>query len=439
MSPEIISLIGILLSLALLIFLAYRGVSILIIGPIASAALILISGLPFIESMSGPYMASYASFAKNNFLIFFCSAIMGKLMGDSGCARGIGFAIIKIIKHAPGNKKFLAICALTLINALLSMGGVGSYVLVFTMVTIAISVCKDLDVPWHVFSCYSFGSGTLTLSMVPGSPSVVNLIPMAYLGTTPNAAPTLGWISTGIALIMGLMYFRYIVYKAEKEGEGFLETGSEILKVYKEDSEAPVPPFWKSIIPIIILLVLMNGFNQSPITAMLVSMASVYLLFSKNFKDIKQTLTEGANNSVAALASICSVVAYAGIVAKTPGYNMVIAGLDKIPLPPIFQMVVAVNVIAGITGSTSGGLGIAMEQLSKKYLAMGINPEVIHRISAMSASGLDSLPHNGSINNTLAVVKLTHKQAYKHYWWTNVVIPVIVTFIAAFIAQFGIV
>ena len=439
MRIELISLAGILISLALLILMTYRGVSVLVIAPVCSVIVILSAGMPLMDTLMDGYMTSYADFVKNYFFIFFCSAILGKMMSDSGAARGIGVAIAGLAQRATGHEKLLALLAVVLINALLSLGGVGSYVIVFTMMTICKSLFEKLDMPWHMYTCSSFGSGVLTLGMMPGSPSAVNIIPTTYLGTTVRAAPVLGFIGSGITLLLGIAYFQYIIAKAEREHEGFLPTGRRIKEAYQEDDRSDPPPFWKSILPTAVLLVVMNVLGWPPVVSMVAAMAATYVLFFRELHDMKQTVKEGANNGVAALASICAVVGFGGAVAATPGYAMVIRSMDRLPGPPMVQLLVSVTILVAITGSPSGGLGIAMDQLADRFLAMGLDPQVIHRLSAMAATGFDNLPHNGSINNTLTVVHLTHKEAYKHYWWSNTVIPVIGTVLTAVIAQSGVV
>lgn len=440
MGADLVSLLGIVLGLIVLIIVAYKGVEVLLVAPIAAVVVASFSGNNILDMMTGSFMDTFANFAKNNYLIFICSAILGKLLGDSGAARGIGYAIAEwILKYSGGNEKFLALCAVTFLNGLLSLAGVGSYVLVFTMLPITKSLFERLDVPWHMFTCASFGSGTITLTMLPGSPAVPNLIPIPYLDTTPMAGATLGLIATFIATLMCLVYFKLIIDKANREKEGFLLTGARIAKSYQDTLDISPQPLFKSLFPTIVLLVVMNVLKQSPVTSMVITMITIIILFRKELTHLKKSVTEGANNGVKALASICSVVGFGGIVASTSGYQYIVTLLDKVPGPPIFQMIVAVNIIAAVTGSPSGGLGIAMEQLSGKFLSAGINPQVIHRLSAMSASCLDSLPHSGSINNTLTVVQLTHREAYKHYWWTNVVIPLITTIIVAVFAQYGVV
>src|SRR5699024_504623 len=108
-------------------------------------------------------------------------------------------------------------------------------------------------------------------------------------------------------------------------------------------------------------------------------------LFFRELHDMKRTVKEGANNGVAALASICAVVGFGGAVAATPGYAMVISSMDRLPGPPVVQLLVSVTILVAITGSPSGGLGIAMDQLAARFLAMGMDPQVIHRLSAMAS------------------------------------------------------
>jgi H+/gluconate symporter-like permease len=81
--------------------------------------------------------------------------------------------------------------------------------------------------------------------------------------------------------------------------------------------------------------------------------------------------------------------------------------------------------MAGISGSASGGLGIILETIAPKYLALGLSPDLVHRISVMSAGAFDALPHNGVVITTMAVAGLTHANSYKHVWWGHVVATVL--------------
>lgn len=85
------------------------------------------------------------------------------------------------------------------------------------------------------------------------------------------------------------------------------------------------------------------------------------------------------------------------------------------------------NVLAGITGSSSGGLSIALQTLGQDYLAMaeqaGISPELMHRVAVMAAGGFDTLPHCGAIITLLAICRLNHRQAYGNIAMVTMVAP----------------
>jgi H+/gluconate symporter-like permease len=86
-----------------------------------------------------------------------------------------------------------------------------------------------------------------------------------------------------------------------------------------------------------------------------------------------------------------------------------------------------VNVLAGITGSASGGMSIALQTLGSTYAEMaqaaGIDPEILHRVSALASGGFDSLPHNGAVITLLAITGLTHRESYADIGMVSVVIP----------------
>ena len=96
---------------------------------------------------------------------------------------------------------------------------------------------------------------------------------------------------------------------------------------------------------------------------------------------------------------------------------------------PLISEAVAVGALAGITGSASGGMSIALSTLSDHYLrlaeATGISPELLHRVAVMASGSFDSLPHNGAVITLLSICKLTHKNSYFDIFMVSVVIPVI--------------
>ena len=109
---------------------------------------------------------------------------------------------------------------------------------------------------------------------------------------------------------------------------------------------------------------------------------------------------------------------------------------------PLISEALAVNILAGATGSASGGMGIALSALGEKYyqiaLETGISPEAFHRVASLASGGLDTLPHNGAVLTLLAITGMTHKDSYVDIMITSLILPVLSSIPAIILASFGI-
>jgi len=438
---EIISLIGIIVGIAVLIVLVFRGLPMLIVAPIAAFVVALISRVDLLESMTVSYMTGFTGFALKNFFIFFLSAIFGRMMGDSGAAKVIAYKFANIIRKAPPKKqKVIVVLSFVALSLFFTLGGISSFVVVFTLVPLARQLFEEMNVPWRFYTCSYLGSGVLSMTMLPGSPSIHNILPTTYLGTTTMAAPLLGILSAILAATLGISYINALVKKSIRNGEGFMPSGTEISKLDLPSEELPDMSFLRAIAPSFVLLFVMNVIKITPVTTLLITVVVASLLFTKelNGSKLASCYQNGANNAVGAIISACSAVGFGAVASSVSGYQLVINSLNSIPGPPIVQLIIAVNITCGITGSASGGLGIAMEQFSQRFVDMNINPQIIHRIACISCGGLDSLPHNTGIVNDLQVCRLTHRQGYLHYGVLTVIIPLITCVFAAILSSFGI-
>lgn len=99
MSPSVISLIGILLGMVILVFLAFKGYNVIIVSVIAALVVAVFAGTDILPLITDSYMTKFADFAKNNFMIFLLSAVFGKLMGDSGAADTIAYSMLRVVNH----------------------------------------------------------------------------------------------------------------------------------------------------------------------------------------------------------------------------------------------------------------------------------------------------------------------------------------------------
>lgn len=432
-----LSLFGVLLALVILIVFSYKGMSILITAPVATMMVLALSGMDIIQGMSKIYAASLGDFVIKNYLILVSASIFGSILGECGAAQDIAYTMTsKLDTLKRGNKKFIALMLLMAVFAILVYGGVSGFVIVFTMVPLCKRIFKQYDIPWHLYmAVHSAGGNLFAATMLPGSPSVQNLIPVEMLGTDPMAAPIMGTVVALFAIICSVIYIRWVLMRSDAKGEGFMETGSGINEtILAEDSTADGErengSFWKALFPIIFVLVTMNVFDVDPAAALLGGTLVTLVLYIKKLKNLNKSLGNGAMDGAKTLLIVAAVVGFGGVVAATPGYELIIGGLSSIPGSPLIQLVIAINVVAGITGSASAGESIALETFGKDFLAMGYPPNVIHRISAIACQGLDSLPHGSSIINQLQVARLTHKQGYGHVFVLACVVPFVGGFVA---------
>lgn len=446
MEIGLLSFIGILLALFVLIWGSFKQVPILILGPVASVIVIILSGLPLSESLTESYASSFAGFAKSNFLIFLPATILGSMLGDSGAAQDIANTISKwSMKFGGKNHKFWVLMGLSLITAILSFGGVSGFVVIFTIAPICFRIFKQLDIPWHFIIAVAVYGGSMWTAILPGSPALQNLIPMEYLGTTPMAAPMLGIIAAGVSIIFGAGYIFFMLKRNEMRQEGFEKTGKAMEEVSRSlalkavDKETSGVDFIKALLPSTSLIIAMNVLNVPPYLSLTLSCALCYVLYYNKFVNFKNTLGVGVNSTMKSIMNVAAVVGFGGVVAVAPGFNYLIGNLDKIPGPPLIQLAIATNLVAGITGSASGGEAISLEIFAPRFLEIGINPEVIHRIVNISCYGLDSLPHNGSVINRLNYTQLTHKQGYYHEFWLGAAFPFVNSIFIAILASLGIV
>lgn len=454
MSPEVISLIGIIIGLVVLVVLAFKGLNIIVVSLLASVIVALFSGsseiLPFITDS---FMTGFSNFAKNNYMIFLLSAIFGKLMGDCGAADAIAFNIMKLLDHVhnPRLKQLAGGLSITLIVAVLTYSGISLFVVVFTLIGIARPLFKELNIPWRYYLVFhGIGSGTFTMSDLPGSASTQNLVPTQYLGTTAMAGAPIGITSTILQIICSVTFTVFLLKWARKRNEGFLPSGELIEEAYKdEDAEKALREkeaqnqlhIGLAVLPCIVLLVVMNVVGMHAIIALTSAIVVILVLFGlimHRLDNVKAAFATGAVNSITSVGMTCGVVGFGSVVAAVSGYQLVLDSLTSVPGAPIFKLWLAGNIAAGITGSSSGGYAIMIENMKDYFFGLGLSPEILHRVGLMASAGMDSMPHTSGFVNNLQVCKLNHKQSYPAYFVISGVIPVCTSFICCVLLQVGI-
>ncbi len=449
---------GLLASVFLLIWLALRGIDIIFAALLSAIVIILTNQLAFAESLlSGFALGKLGAFtfAGKFFLLFAAGAIFGRVMGDSGAAASVALALIRRM----GAEKALIVT--TLSCALLTYGGVVVFVVIFAMYPLGLQLLKEANIPKRLFcAALALGAGTFTLTALPGTPSIQNVISATALNTSLFAAPWLGMIGGITMFALGLWYLETQRRLAHDRAEGF-EPGprDQLIDVNAE----PLPHWVLAVSPLVVVLgtimlprlflaagaavtgsaaELLEFANNQPVVwpsiALLLGSVQAALLFPRVRYRALLVMGRGTQDAILPLINTAAVIGFAGVVTQTQGFQTFLTLAIDSGLPPLLSVFGSISLISAITGSASGGLQIFMQTLGPQYLEMGLEPEVLHRVATIASGGFDSLPHCGAVVAMLTITQLTHKQAYRDVGVITVVIPVIATLVTIGAASLGI-
>jgi len=428
-------MLGIFLGLALLMFLAYRGWSIIWIAPITAGIVALFGGLDLLPAYTDTYMGGFVGFAKAWFPVFMLGAIFGKLMEDTGAAKAVAHWITKII----GTKR--AILGVVTGAAVLTFGGVSLFVVVFAMYPLAVALFREAKISRRLIpGALALGSFTFTMTAIPGTPQIQNLIPMKYFQTEPTAAPIMGIVA---AIVMAVGGYLYLVWKEKKltaSGQVFTEPKNQDIE---EIDESQLPNAFISFLPLLTVLLTLNLLKWNVVTALIAGILLTMIFNYKMFTKFISSINKGASGSVIAIINTSAAVGFGTVVKAVPGFQQLTEFVLGIKGNPLISEAVAVNILAGATGSASGGMGIALEALGSKYyelaLSSGISPEAFHRVASLASGGLDTLPHNGAVLTLLAITGLTHKDSYIDIFVVASLIPIVSVITAIIFASIGLI
>jgi H+/gluconate symporter-like permease len=446
------SFLIVLASLCFLMFVAYRGYSVILFAPVAALGAVLLTDPSLVAPMfTGLFMDKMVGFVKLFFPVFLLGAVFGKVIELSGFSKAIVAAVIKLI----GRER--AMLAIVLVCGILTYGGVSLFVVVFAVYPFAAEMFRQGGIPKRLIpGTIALGAFTFTMDSLPGTPQIQNIIPTTFFKTNIYAAPVLGVIGGLFILAVGLLYLEWNRRKAAAAGEGY---GTDLVNEPEPfESEKLAHPLI-AILPLVLVGVMNKVFTVgipqlygtshsfipavvgkaapvvqeiSKITAiwavegaLLVGIATVFIFAGKT---VITRFAEGSKAAIggALLATMntASEYGFGAVIAALPGFLVVAEGLKAIP-NPLINEAISVTALAGITGSASGGMSIALAAMSETFIAnaaaAGIPLEVFHRVASMASGGMDTLPHNGAVITLLAVTGLTHRQSYKDIFAITVI------------------
>ena len=428
-------------ALAFLVIMAYRGHSVILFAPLAALLAVLLSQpQAVIPSYTGLFMAKMSQFIASYFPVFMLGALFGELFKVAGFARSIATVIIRRL----GVK--YAMLSIVIVAAVLTYCGVSLFVAVFAVYPLAATLFREHDIPKRLIpGTIALGAFSFTMDSFPGTPQIQNIIPTEYFHTTTTAAPLLGLLGGIFILVIGVIFLDRRRQRAQRAGEGY----GDHTRNEPSDVTATAAPGWVAVIPLLAVPVL-NLFLLGKLKALygttyalklplladplMIDVSKVqatwcvevalvvgiiltvllgYRALRDNFIASSRFAVEGA---LLASMNTASEFGFGAVIATLAGFGVVIELLQHVG-NPLVNTAITVTTLAGLTGSASGGLTIALGALAPTFIsnaaAADIPVEVLHRVASMASGGLDTLPHNGAVITLLAVCGLTHKESYR--------------------------
>ena len=452
------SFVVVLAALAFLMFAAYRGYSVILFAPLAALGAVLLTDPSAVAPVfSGIFMEKMVGFVKLYFPVFMLGAVFGKVIELSGFSESIVAAAIRYIGRSRANAVIVAVCAL------LTYGGVSLFVVVFAVYPFAAELYRQSNIPKRLMpGAIALGAFSFTMDSLPGTPQIQNIIPTTFFKTTSWAAPALGVAGSLFIIIVGLSYLEWRRRAAQARGEGY---GTNLLNEPQRVEGGKLPPPLLAILPLVVvgvsnfwltrMIPLWYGQANSvslpglpkPVETKIASVTAIWavegalllgivIVLVTAFGAVKSRFAEGTKSAVsgALLASMntASEYGFGGVIAALPGFLVVSDALRSIP-NPLVNAAVSVSTLAGITGSASGGMSIALAAMSDVFIqgaqAARIPLEVLHRVVSMASGGMDTLPHNGAVITLLAVTGLTHRESYRDIFAITIIKTLAVFFV----------
>ncbi|GGF20068.1 transporter [Aliidongia dinghuensis] len=436
------SLVICLAALAFLMFVAYRGYSVILFAPVAALGAVLLTDPSAVAPIfTGLFMEKMVGFVKLYFPVFLLGAVFGKVIELSGFSQSIVSSVISLVGRSR------AMLSIVLVCAVLTYGGVSLFVVVFAVYPFAAEMFRQSDIPKRLIpGTIALGSFSFTMDSLPGTPQIQNIIPTTFFKTNTWAAPTLGVIGTLFILGAGLSYLEWRRRAAVRAGEGY-GTGhtNEPEALPQERLANPA----LAILPLIAVGLFNKQFTDfiphaygasadvtltpgaHPVTQQVSQVTAIWavegalligilLVLATAYRQVAGRFAEGSKAAVAgallAAMNTASEYGFGAVIAALPGFLAISDALKAIP-NPLVNEAISVTSLAGITGSASGGMSIALAAMSEQFIAAAqaahIPMEVLHRVASMASGGMDTLPHNGAVITLLAVTGLTHRQSYK--------------------------
>lgn len=409
----IIGILGFLSAMVLMLWGSMRGYHIIILTVLASVILAVSNQLPLYDTLfagSQSFTAGMTSFIGRYFVIFLLSAVLAKYIENSGAAQSIAqYMILKTGKKNP----YVILVALFAFASILTLGGVNLFVAMFVFIPLARNLFQELDMSWKlVVTPYMMGVGSFTMTTMPGTPAIQNVIIADILGTSLTVQPVFGLILSSFLIVYTLWRMKVELKDSLAKEEGF----EDRFRVKETKENERIPSFARSISPLLLLfltIIIGSAIQVENVILYALSFAVILsvLIFNPFIDSQRDILNMGAVNSITSVMAPAVTLGFGTVMSNTPSFEMIMDFFQGLPLTPLLSLIIITAILQFIIGSASGVLSIVGEKFVPLYDLSGYDLGYVHRMLLTTPAFMP--PHVGAYLTFLDVSKLTHKDSFR--------------------------
>lgn len=429
---DVSSMLGVVVALVLMAVLIFKQISPMLAGPAAVIVVCLTSRLPLVNALTGTYLQGVAEYFVSFFPVFLLGNVLGSIYEMSGAAVKIGELTARIF--GAGKVRNCMIACLVC-SAVMSYGGINSFVIIFAVYPIALHLFEEADIPVHLLPGIVCG-GMWTFAMTgPFTPQIPNILSMKNLGTTSYAGLIPGLAASAAMAVMIVAYMTWAANRCKVKGMHFESPRSESAEEEKIQSNTGKKELPSGVAGLLPLALIIGGFNLTDwgiiIWLTIGIVASLLLQFPyMDKRGFVKRMNKAATDAVLINMNTAAIVGFGSVTGLTPFYEDLIEALSAARTNPYITAVFASNLCSCILGSASGGMALMYTSLKDTFLAAasrGYQLGFIHRLCSFGGGCLDTMPWNGSIISVYSICRTTHKQSYQYNLMTCGIIPLICT------------
>lgn len=434
-----VDLLLLLIPLAFVIFVVYKGLNPTFSMILAAILVALVSRMDVAATILGTgvgptaepsLLLSGVQSAVSMFLLKFLAAnLFGQILVQTGAARSISRTLTRVIvdRGHGFTRKLLAAYVFMLIAIIFGFGGLDAFVCIFTLMPIGMEIFRQNDMPRRLLPGVLF-AGVTTAVCCPGTPLTNgNILASMFFGTATTAAFVPGMVGVVVILACDCIYIYSALKKAEKRDEHFTPGGN--IQLNDGASDEKLPNFVLSIIPLLVVAVMNMILGVDVVIALMcgalvaaVTLCNHIVTPTARIKPYVDIVGQGISAGGMIFIPMAFQQGLATVIQGTNGFAYLSQLLTDLAMntSPYLSYAISATFSGFLAGNAVAGIQLSAGIFMPLLGQISITPAAMHRIGCFAISILDTIPINAAVISGLMTCGLTHKEGYGPIFRTTV-------------------